>query len=115
MAKGENVMGIVQRYFVDTTLKTVTETSDGIGGIIKTYVSTTIKAYVSQINEKSSVDKIRASGLSLIGTYVIMCPYDTALHKNDRIIFNDKDFIVKSVPMNPANKNHHLFAYLEEV
>lgn len=108
-------MGVKERYFVDVTLKTVTETPDNIGGMIKSYTESTIKAYVSQIKEKDSVDKVRALGMQLIGTHIIMCPYDTALHKNDRIVFNGTEFIVKSIPMNPANKNHHKFAYLEEV
>lgn len=115
MAKGENVMGIAQRYFVDTTLKTVTETSDNIGGVTKTYVSTIIKAYVSQINDKGNIDRLRALGLKLIGTHCIMYPCDTVLHKNDRIVSNNVEYVVKSVPMNPANKNHHMFAYLEGV
>jgi hypothetical protein len=104
-----------ERYYKDATLKTVTETSDNMGGIISIYVSTTIQAYVSQINDKSSVDRLRQLGLNLINTFIIMCPIETILNKNDRIVFNTIEYVIKSDPMNPANKNHHKFAYMEAV
>lgn len=107
-------MSVATRYFVPVTLKTVTETSY-LGGVSKTYAESTIQAYVSQINDTGEIDRKRAGGMGLVGTHIIMYPTSVTLHLNDRILFNSKEFIVKSRPMNPANKNHHMFAYLEEV
>lgn len=96
------------------TPQTLTETSDGQGGVTKAWADGS--AFRGRLSSLSTSERMSSDKITVYASHKLFCDYDSSLSKNQRIRNSDSTrfFEVKGI-VNPSNNNHHLELMVLEI
>ncbi len=107
-------MGISSGLLLETFYpQTLTETDDGMGGVVQTYVDGT--AFRGRLSSLPVAERMSADKLTTYASHKLFCDYQT-LTEVQRIRNSDSTryFQIRGI-VNPSNSNHHLEVTLLEL
>ena len=105
-------MGISSGLLIHTlTLQTLTETSDGQGGVITSWADS--GTFMARISPLTSQERLMQDKSTNITTHKIYCD-NMAVSPKDRIRWGDYYFEITGI-INPSEMYHHLEIHAREI